>query len=220
MRLASIDFERINGEWKSIMIARNHLIRSALMGLMLLFSAQSHALLITSATPTVENGDSAGCQADPACAGKTGTSAILVYLNGAIPDFGSELYKSDVDDGSTSESGPFDLYYDTTYSNSPSDPSDALIKWLEQEFMSDARYLLVKDGNHSPIWYLFDLATWDGMESITLQGFWPGKGAISHVSIYGGSSSRKIPEPATLALLGLGLFGMGLMGSRQIALTD
>jgi len=197
------------------MFDRNTLFRTVLMSSLMLVGVQAQAdLILTPATPAVETGDSAGCQADPTCKGKTGTSNILTYLTGAISDFGDELYKSDVKEGISNESGPFDAYYDTTFSNTPTNPSDALIEWLGGSYLDDARYLLVKDGNHKPIWYLFDIKAWDGQMDISMTGFWPAKGAISHVSIYGGTSV-KVPESGSLALLGIGLIGIGFAGRRK-----
>jgi hypothetical protein len=43
---------------------------------------------------------------------------------------------------------------------------------------------LVKGGEQDPSWYLFDISSWDGMATISLSGFWPGKGSISHISIF------------------------------------
>ena len=77
-------------------------------------------------------------------------------------------------------------------------------------------YLLVKDGNHEPAWYLFDLMNipsgvgWNGTDTIEVTSFWPNGGAISHVSLYGPTA---VPEPMTLILLGFGL--LGLAGIRR-----
>lgn len=75
-------------------------------------------------------------------------------------------------------------------------------------------YLLVKDGNHSPFQYLFNISSWTGTDPITGSGFWPSNGAISHVSIF--TAAGSVPEPASLLLLGAGLTGLGLW-RRKIA---
>jgi hypothetical protein len=75
-------------------------------------------------------------------------------------------------------------------------------------------YLLVKDGNNFPAWYLFDLTElgWNGFDTVNLSGFWPGPGEISFVALHGGT--LQVPEPATLSLIALGIFGLGAMRRR------
>lgn len=147
-----------------------------------------------------------------------GLTDILIWLDANVAGFDSsdESYKSD-EDGDTygSDSGPLADYYTTEFMNSIGDPSDATISWDGGDILAGAEWLLVKDGKNSPIWYLFDITAWDGMMDIELTEFWPGSGAISHVSIWGGE--RTVPEPGTLALFGIGLLGMGLMRRRRRA---
>lgn len=117
------------------------------------------------------------------------------------------------------DEGPYAFSYTTTFTDSIFDPSDATIAYngFGLPAISCAScYLAIKDGNHSPGYYFYDLSGWNGVEEISLQDFWPDRGAISHISIWGGSSST-VPEPATLGLFGLGLLGVGMARRRRKA---
>lgn len=140
---------------------------------------------------------------------QTSQSEIDAVLDGLIGT-STALYKKDVNP--PQEEGSLAGSYQTTFSNSSSDPADALIHYVGGTAVGPNAYLLVKDGNSSPAWYLFNLSSlgWNGTDDVVLQGFWPNEGAISHVSLY--QSSRSVPEGgATLALLGLSLGVVGLL---------
>jgi hypothetical protein len=127
----------------------------------------------------------------------------LIYL-GITPE-PTLAYKSEVSGttGLGGDSGSYASSYQTIFSNTATDPSDALITYLGGGSIGcTACYLLVKDGNNSPAQYLFDLtlAGWNGTDQIVLSGFWPAQGAISNVAIYNG-----VPEPTTLGLMAVGL---------------
>lgn len=140
---------------------------------------------------------------------ETSNSAIRAVL---ASDYGLTeiMYKADVDGD---EEGTAAGEYHTVFSNSASDPSDADIIWDGVGYIDGATHMVVKDGQHDPGWYLFDISGWDGMETIQLRGFWPNGGAISHVAIYGGVH---VPEPGTLSLLGIGLLGIGLLRRKSV----
>src|SRR5947207_2574058 len=82
----------------------------------------------------------------------------LTYLGIAnVPDL---LYKSEVSGttGLGNDEGPYANSYQTTFSNSASDPADALIQYLGGGSIGCAAcYLLVKGGNTDPAQYLFKL---------------------------------------------------------------
>lgn len=138
-----------------------------------------------------------------------GTSSTLI-----------SLYKQDV--GAASDSGTFAGSYETTFSNTSTDPEDALIELVsgQDPIVCGECYLLVKDGNQTPSLYVFDLSAIDDMiESITLTDFWAaigedkGQGAISHVEIMGPRISE-VPVPAAVWLFGTALLGFAGMARR------
>ena len=110
----------------------------------------------------------------------------------------SLLYKAEVGGG---EEGPFAASYQTTFTNSSSDPENAFIRYVAGPSIGCMEcYLVVKDGNHQPAQYFFDLSGWNGTQNLDLTAFWPQGGAISNVAIWG--SPKQVPEPGTLLLLG------------------
>jgi hypothetical protein len=143
--------------------------------------------------------------------------ATIVSYGGTL----SDLYKQDL--GDPESPWLFASSYETTFSNSETDPQDATIEYVAGPSISGSPlYLLIKDGAaHDPVWYIFDLndvttppetaaSSWNGTEILEIQGFWPDGGAISHVSIYG----TMVPEPMTLLLFGMGLLGLAGFGRR------
>ena len=161
---------------------------------LLAFGAQAHALAINPTSPVP-------LLTGPETSQAAINAIVLPYVAPAV-----ELYKADV---GGSESGALWDSYATVFNG---DLSGATISYTPPgDIVGPPSYLLVKDGAQDPAWYLFglSLAGWDGQEDLVLSGFWPGNGAISHVTLYG---VQAVPEPLTMLLLGSGIFGLALFG--------
>lgn len=181
-------------------------MKFVLLSVLSLFVIEAKALVLTPADCTSANCVTSDVVSQPSASdiqSYMGTSTIL-----------ENLFKTDVGGGDT---GAYADSYYTNFYDTANDPSVAVIGYESGDFIDCTEcYVTVKDGNNSPSLYIFDISGWDGMELIELLDFWPAQGAISNVAIWGPGSSTTVPEPGTLALLGLGLIGMAF-GRKKIS---
>ena len=110
---------------------KRHLLKLAVVFGVLALAAQAQALVITPSTDTPLTGTQTDQPSiDIAIAGALGTSV--------------ELYKQNV---GGSESGALAGSYETTFFNTPTDPSGVLIEYVGGDVVGPTAFLLVKDGN-------------------------------------------------------------------------
>jgi hypothetical protein len=131
----------------------------------------------------------------------------------------SLLYKSEFGGG---EDGSLQSSYNTTFSSPggmDDGPSAFTVSYVSGSFASCPTCIfVVKDGNHNPAQYLFNLGNWNGQEQINGSGFWlNGGGAISNVAVWGTGSSVPVPGTSLLFGVGMALFaGWHRKYSRQV----
>ena len=151
--------------------------------------------------------------------GLKGQADQIEALVGLPPNSLDELYKANVE-SSVVEEGSANVVasYTTEFDLTSTDPTKAVITWDGPYYFNETpKYLHVKDGDHDPSDYLFDISDWNGTDTIELINFWAAAtGAISHVSIFASdidmtepAGGLVVPEPTSFLVWSvLGLLGV------------
>jgi hypothetical protein len=150
-------------------------------------------------------------------AGNDNSNAVIMSIVGGIMGSSySEFYRA-INDGSEQYS------LASSYQATQTDVHDWIISYEGGAYINPPPvYILVKDGNGEPNWYLFK-TLWNGTDPLVFQNFFlddpntPGQqgGGISHISIFGADTIAQTPEPQTLLLFATGLGMIGLTALRR-----
>lgn len=181
-------------------------------------AVNAHALTIT---PT------SGVNGVTRWSGDQTSQSQINTIIGPIISPSTELYKNNAVGGSnlgSEEALALAGSYHTVYGQT-TDFSSATITYTGGNIVGPTAYMVVKDGNADPAWYLFNLTalTWNGQETLNLSGFWAGvTGSISHISLYGISTPPgDIPPPSvpdsssTVALIGLAFMALSFFKRKM-----
>ena len=144
---------------------------------------------------------------------ETSNSQVLVEAATLCGCTLTSQYKQNVGGG---EEGPLAGSYNTTFTPAV-EPGAFQITYTGGTSVGPTAYLIVKDGNQTPAYYLFNLTAlgWNGTDPINGSGFWdPGNGAVSHVELFG-TTATTLPAPSSLILLGSGMLAMGIAQRKR-----
>lgn len=181
--------------------------------LLFLAPALAHALAITP-TDAIES---------------TNVNSNLGTLSDINAAFGTTFTGLDLaykGDAGGTESGPLagSYSYTITASGAPADGFDSFTITFDgpPAAVCPTCILIVKDGNNNPSQYLFNLADWNGTETISGSGFWADdNGAISNIALWQGLSGggtgtgNEVPVPAAAWLFGSALIGLAGVARKR-----
>jgi PEP-CTERM motif len=168
--------------------------------------------------------------ADPAVSCQEGIGAVdsagdIDTLYPRAPDTWQYIDKDEENPADPADPWSEDDFYLTDADGNPYDPLNDVTSgffYISEALIAafDELVLVLKGGNADVKWsaFLLDVPELSDGPDGWRHGTWASRQGLSHATLYGiEGDEQSVPEPGSLALLGLGLAGLGMARRRKAA---